>query len=264
MRSIIATAFTVAVLSFAGTATADDDVSAQIVGGTKTSTKDHPYAVFLVKPGERTSFCGGNIIAPDKVLTAAHCADAEPGEPLPPSQVNVVAGRDDERTDAGVVAKVKKVALHPKYDGFGNDFAVLTLEKKLPYRPIRLATSKDAGLHAVGRKVTVLGWGRTSFDNPDSPRLLKTTVPVQEDNDCLKFYGKDDAGVDIYDAKLMICAGDNAGKKDSCFGDSGGPFVAGGKLVGVVSFGPANACAAKNSPAVYAKVSAALTWIKQQ
>ncbi|GLZ29974.1 serine protease [Lentzea sp. NBRC 105346] len=263
MRLLTGTLLAAAVLfTVNGTAVADD-VSAQIIGGTTASTKDYPFAVFLVRPGVKTNFCGGSVIAPNKILTAAHCADDDEGNPTPPADINVVAGRDDERTNAGVLAKVTKVALHPKWDGFANDFAVLTLDRKLSFQAIPLATTKDSGLHAVGKRLTVLGWGRTVNDNPDSPLLMKTTVPVQPDRPCRDYYGKDTGGVDLYDAKVMICAGDNTGKHDSCRGDSGGPFIAGGKLVGVVSFGPEK-CATPNVPAVYAKVSAARAWIRTQ
>ncbi|TWP53312.1 serine protease [Lentzea tibetensis] len=250
-------------LPLSGTAVADDEPSTQVVGGTKASTKDNPFAVFLTRPGKRNSFCGGSIVAPNKVLTAAHCVE-EGGKPDDPATVNVVAGRDDERTDAGVVAKVKRLAVHPKYDGFGPDFAVLTLDRVLPYKPISLATSKDSGLQQPGKQLTVLGWGSTQkAGGGESPLLLKAKLPVVPDKSCLTFYGKDDEGIDVFNPKQMICAGDVDGNRDSCFGDSGGPFVASGKLVGVVSFGPPQ-CAQPNAPAVYGKVSSEETWIKQQ
>jgi secreted trypsin-like serine protease len=57
----------------------------------------------------------------------------------------------------------------------------------------------------------------------------------------------------------MMCAGVMKGGIDACNGDSGGPFVAGGKLIGLVSKG--DGCARPNHPAIYARVDAINTWV---
>merc|ERR1712234_84515 len=61
--------------------------------------------------------------------------------------------------------------------------------------------------------------------------LMKVDVPVVSDDDCRGSYGQSEI------ADSMICAGLDAGGKDSCQGDSGGPFMCGNQLSGVVSWG---------------------------
>merc|ERR1711928_332080 len=60
--------------------------------------------------------------------------------------------------------------------------------------------------------------------------LQKVDVPVVSDEHCRDSYGQDDI------ADSMICAGLDQGGKDSYQGDSGGPFMCGNQLSGVVSW----------------------------
>ncbi|TWP53313.1 serine protease [Lentzea tibetensis] len=265
LRSGIALA--AVLLGLTGTAVADPgdgDVSTQVVGGTRASTKDNPFAVFMVFTGKITPICGGSIVAPNKILTAAQCVDegVTGPKPVPPGSRQIVAGRDDFRSTTGTVANITKIVLHEKYDGISFDFAVLTLDRKLTQKPIQLAGALDSGLYKPGKNATVLGWGDTTEDGETSQFLLKASIPILHDADCTKFWGKDDEGVDIYDKKSMMCAAHKGGKIDACQGDSGGPFVAGGKLIGTVQSGIG--CARPNSPAIYGRVSTVNAWVKQQ
>ncbi|GLZ29975.1 serine protease [Lentzea sp. NBRC 105346] len=254
-----------ALVTLTGTAAADPgDVSTQVVGGSRASTKDFPFTVFLAKTGKKSSFCGGSIIAPNKILTAAHCVDeGETGpKPVPPSSIQVVAGRDDKDTGDGVVAGVTKIVLHPKWDGWFFDAAVLTLDRRLPQKPISLAGPLDSGLYQPGKKATVLGWGDTTEGGSSSRFLLKARIPILPDNDCRKFWGKFEDGVDVYQTKSMTCAAVMAGGIDACQGDSGGPFVENGKLIGLVKAG--QGCARPNAPAIYTRTNAINNWVNQE
>ena len=251
-----------ALVALTGTAAADPgDVSTQVINGSRASTKDFPFAVFLQRPGAKDSFCGGSIVAPNKILTAGHCADNAKFEADDPARIQVVAGRDDKQTTAGVVAQATKIVVHPEWtksQGLRFDFAVITLDRRLPFKPIPLAGLHDGSLYKPGNKPTVLGWGDIDNKGTSSRFLLKANLPIQPDRECTETYGPE-----FYQPSSMMCAGDLTGKQDGCFGDSGGPFVFRGKLVGVVSFG-AEECAIPDVPAVYSKVASANTWIKTQ
>lgn len=233
-----------------GQANADDD-SARIVGGSRASIADHSYAVYLASP-DGFQFCGGSIVAPDKVLTAAHCAAGKQ-----PADVLVVAGREDKDSGAGMTAAVTSIWVHPEFTEVraGFDVAVLTLDKELPYTEIEPATADDKDMYQAGTQGLILGWGRLAADGESSRYLMQAAVPVIADDGCTASYP-------AYLAEAMTCAGYPEGGIDSCQGDSGGPLVLNGKLAGVTSWG--EGCAAAGKPGVYTRIAAYSDAIAEQ
>jgi secreted trypsin-like serine protease len=215
-----------------------------VVGGTNASTADYPYIVALVN-NDDLQFCGGTLVAPNKVVTAAHCTNGER-----PADVRVVAGRTKLSGNEGTVAKVTKIWVHPKFSDVtsGYDVSVLTLDRKLNYRTLPLASSADGGLYRPGTQSTILGWGLTTDGGDTSDILKRATVPLTTDAYCAKAYPKPNG----YDSTAMVCAGFPKGGVDTCQGDSGGPLVAGGKLIGITSWG--EGCAEAGHPGVYTRV----------
>ncbi|MCP2260760.1 Trypsin [Streptoalloteichus tenebrarius] len=219
------------------------DVTPFIVGGSRVSTSTYPWVVHLTT-ASGFQFCGGTLVRPNKVVTAAHCTAGDS-----PSAVRVVAGRDDKQSTAGVVAKVTRIWVHPRYDvEAGNDVSVLTLDRNLPNATLPLASGSDTALYAPGTNATILGWGTTREGGSASRYLLGATVPVTSDSYCASAYPREFA------ARGEVCAGYERGGTDTCQGDSGGPLAAGGKLIGVTSWG--QGCARAGKPGVYARVSA--------
>jgi trypsin len=226
--------------AFAAASGPSAGASADVVGGERVSINDYPFAVYLTT-ADGFQFCGGTLVAPDKVVTAAHCAaDQEP------SAIRVVGGREDKQSDDGTVAEVKDIWVHPEYTNAlaGYDVAVLTLSSDLGYGTIPIATDEP---YKEGTKTTVLGWGRTTDGGEQSRYLLAASVPVMADKDCKSAYK-------AYNADAMVCAGLPQGGVDTCQGDSGGPLVIDGRLAGISSWG--EGCAAPGKPGVYTRVSA--------
>jgi trypsin len=216
--------------------------SPSVVGGSDASTADYPYVVALTT-SSGFQFCGGSLAAPNKVVTAAHCTKGER-----PSAIRVVAGRTRLSTGEGTVARVSSIWVHPRYTSatVGYDVSVLTLDRNLTYRTVPLASGSDTGLYRAGIQSTILGWGLTSENGSDTSDVLqKATVPLTSDSDCSNAYSG-------YNATAMVCAGYPQGGVDTCQGDSGGPLVAGGKLIGITSWG--EGCAEAGYPGVYTRV----------
>jgi secreted trypsin-like serine protease len=213
----------------------------QIVGGSRASITDHQYAVYLTT-SDGFQFCGGTLVDDNKVVTAAHCTAGKQ-----PTDLWVVAGREDKESGAGIVSSVRDIWFHPRFNDVrsGADVSVLTLTRRLPYAPLKLPARDDANLYTPGLSGVILGWGRTAVDGAPSRYLMRADVPLMSDPDCANAYPADQAAA-------MVRAGRPEGGVDSCQGDSGGPLVVGGRLVGITSWG--EGCAGAGKPGVYTRV----------
>jgi len=254
--AVLATVGVAASITSANADQGPAEVQPKIIGGEPTTTDENPFMVALTTP-DGFQFCGGTIVAPTKVVTAAHCTEGSS-----PADIQVVAGRTDLTGGGGNVAGVTNIWIHPAWDSGAliNDASVLTLDQALPQAPLALASPADSDLYAAGANSTVYGWGVTESGGP-SDVLRKVSVPVTSDDACAASYPGS------YDPGSMVCAGLPEGGKDSCQGDSGGPLegvTADGtrKLIGIVSWG--QGCAEPNFYGVYGRVSAFHDLIQEQ
>jgi hypothetical protein len=117
-------------------------------------------------------FCGGTLISPYYVMTAAQCAvviGEGPDQFVPLEDLRVVVGGATLNGDDGRVRRISRpsqVRIHPRYDeqsgNFAHDVAVLRLDRPVTgIKPIRLATTGTDALERPGRLATVTGWGNT-------------------------------------------------------------------------------------------------------
>ncbi|MGH3916041.1 MAG: S1 family peptidase [Pseudonocardiaceae bacterium] len=219
----------------------DSPSERQIVGGEPTSTTEHPWVVALTTANSESAYCGGALVAPDRVLTSAHCISG-----YSTGGVRVIAGRTDLRSGKGEERWVVRYWVHPGYESptGGDDVAVLLLDRPVPYRTVPLET--DHGAYRSGVPATVFGWGYTSEEGPSSPVLRSADLPLIADSDCAATYRE-------FDSEEMVCAGDPRGEVDACYGDSGGPLIAAGRLIGITSWG--SGCAREGAPGVFVRVA---------
>ncbi|MDJ0382099.1 trypsin-like serine protease [Streptomyces sp. G-G2] len=135
-----AAAFTATVLATAGPA-ATATPAAAVHGGQNATVTDHPYAL-LIETADGQQFRGGALVAPTKVLTAAHCVKDSPA----PLDLLVIGGRTTIASTRGAVRHVASVKVHPKFaEGtLTYDAAVLTLSTPMPYSALPVAGPQDS------------------------------------------------------------------------------------------------------------------------
>ncbi|MFG3494838.1 trypsin-like serine protease [Streptomyces sp. NPDC047928] len=239
----------------------------KVIGGVDASTGTAPWMVQLYGVDKATGedfFCGGSLIAPAKVLTAAHCVYGADWT----NQGFVVGGATRRVSEdaagnpvfhGGKPAVVKRAWVNPGYSDatLKGDIAVLTLDRPLPLPTLRFASPTETAAYRAGTQATVYGWGRTSSepDSPISETLKVATLPIQADSVCPGW----DEAKPYFIAGQMFCGGEPASGSDSgtvspCNGDSGGPLLVNGRIVGVVSWGIED-CVGAGARSVYAKVS---------
>lgn len=239
-----------------------------VVGGFPVDASESPWTVALssrdrfggIRSGQ---FCGGAVIGPTTVLTAAHCLSGDVVGTPPVRDLKVIAGRTNLLSREGKEIPVRAVWVNPHYDPGTNagDFAVLRLAEPVPQSSVVPLAGKGDPAYTPGTSAMVYGWGDTTGISTYAYRLHAAPVRVLPDAQCKQAYpggaGKDGP----YLSDSMLCAGEVTGGRDACQGDSGGPLVAQGRLIGIVSWG--NGCGRAGSPGVYTRVSAVLGTLSQ-
>lgn len=283
-----------------------DDSGDRVFGGNEAEPGEWPFQVALLSSNmldddpisqANAQFCGGSLIAPLWVLTAAHCV-TDGGQTIPAETVTIL-------TEATALTEGKryKVAEVVRHDGYSeltldNDIALIKLAEPATAPTVKLVETagEDTG------KVRVTGWGR--MDDGNFPvTLMEAELELQPNAACnagmRAIYARDlelilrnfaprmmysDAGISSATKSIvetmndrltdnMICAGTTSGVRDACNGDSGGPLFIekpdGVEQVGVVSWGEGPmdadaACGHENAYGVYTRVANYKDWIAEK
>ena len=235
----------------------------RIIGGQPVSITDNPWQVAILAATVPTNlvaqFCGGSVIAPRWVLTAAHCVDRQ----TPPERIHVLTGTDSLE-QGGSRIQATRIHVHenwkPETTGFDFDIALIEVESDLGGTAVVGDTSTTE--HPITLAVRVTGWGRTSRSSQVGSKMLQgIEIPYVTRATCnrpLSYNGQVTTN--------MICAGPQQGGVDSCQGDSGGPATAmineTRRQVGIVSWG--TGCAVANKYGIYTNLSQFGAWVTEK
>gem|GEM_PF-834284 len=246
-------------VGFAGPSTA-------VVGGGPADPAAWPYMAAIYQENGKSiwqsQFCGGTVVAPRLVVTAAHCLWKDDGTPAHDQAVLRVRVGDATLGGAvGTSAAVTAIARPPAAEPpFRPDIAVITVDQDLPVTPILVSGDSRWALRA-GAPAWSAGWGLLWEEGASPETLQDVKLRTLAPGMCKTL---------VNATAFEVCAGEPLiGGTDSCQGDSGGPLTGWGYdrreyLVGVVSNG--FGCARAFLPGLYTRTDFApvATWLESQ
>jgi secreted trypsin-like serine protease len=229
-----------------------------IISGSPLDIKQAPWTAALVVSTFRNAsdgqICGGVLVSPTFVMTAAHCVSkgksAQGMSIISPAALNVVLGRTDLNSTGGERLNIKRVAVHSLWDTntITNDYALLELATPSRQTPAVVPTATSTSLWQAGNVARLAGWGCTDMTLESgecpakTPTLQQAKVEIRSTEQC----STDAQALTLqFDPAVELCGRGPAGAAErGCHGDSGGPLTmqANDKrwfVVGLVSWGEA-------------------------
>ncbi|XP_028035246.1 trypsin, alkaline A-like [Bombyx mandarina] len=238
----------------------------RVIEGKPTSIDRYPIVAQLLLDtwGDRNfiQHCAGVILTSRHVVSTAHCF-----------QYNESTGRNyslpkywrvrvgsSYRSRGGFIHGLKTIITHRGFDQlyYTNDIAMVVVTKTFIFSPkVRQGTIVKYGTEISPNSIcTLIGWGVKEPDGAQPEQLQSTALFTIDQDVCRNRY----ATIRALISDSMLCAGRvEAGGPDGCYGDSGGPLIYKGLVVGLVSFG--YSCGHRYYPGVYTKISHYTDWI---
>ncbi|KAM9207947.1 LOW QUALITY PROTEIN: serine protease 53-like [Leptosomus discolor] len=244
----------------------------RVVGGSAARAGEWPWQVSLQLQGEH--FCGGTLVTPQWVLSAAHCFQGPNGSRAEPRAWRAVVGRLRLQDQGGQERTVVEVVVHEGYRRVeaGHDLALARLETPVALGPHvgTICLPQPGHPFAFGTPCWVTGWGHVAenVSLPAGSPLQQVALDLLSRDTCNCLHGNLRRRELARPARPgMLCAGGQRGGRGACQADSGGPVAcrgAGGRWVqaGVLSF--AVGCARPNGPALATGLGAHGRWLRRR
>jgi trypsin len=216
-----------------------------------------PYTVSISQAvlGGQQHACGGSILNDNTIITTADCVND-----LTASQIQIRTG-SLHHASGGKLHKVKTVKKHEQYDSTtgDNNLAVLIVSTPIIFGNGAEAIELVAQGHdlAPGGTVKLSGWGATTSItgtlNAFEAQMHSVEVPSIARAECKAMLGP---GSTI--TSQEVCDGAPGGGKGGCRGDTGGPIVQEGKLLGLITI--KSACES-DRPEIGTRIGQFVDWI---
>ncbi|XP_053311200.1 coagulation factor X [Spea bombifrons] len=236
----------------------DEEGDGRIVGGRDCKLGECPWQAVLLNE-ENEAFCGGTVLSPQFILTAAHCMNQTRYFKVVVGELNLNKIEGTESTH-----KVDKYISHPKFVRltYDYDIAVIKLKEAINFTdyiiPACIPDPDFAEQVLMNEPMAMVsGFGRIHERGVQATKLQMLNIPYIKRQLC-----KESSKFAI--TENMFCAGYDKEVKDACQGDSGGPHVTPFKdtffVTGIVSWG--EGCAQEGKYGVYTKVSHLYKWLR--
>jgi hypothetical protein len=236
-----------------------------VIGGEPAPISSFPFmARIIAREGVSGIGCSGTVVAPNMVLTAAHCLLNEPETAyLDPAGFEVMTGTGNLAVP-GTVSGAERLVIDPDYEASGpfahwHDAGLIQLSAPVAAPPVRLATSQIWGPGTLGYTV---GWGLTQPEGGLPAEMQVGETIVQSTSYCQSEIGSS------FHPVAELCSLDYPSYKSAtCNGDSGGPMLvsSNGELVeiGITSFGIGEGCPTY-TPRVDTRADVESAWVQRE